>query len=144
LINPKFRGFSTWRPVQFAACQHVDMQVGDSFAAIGAVVDDEAETAFGESLASGDFCGGQEEVSEDFLIGSLGFGDPDDGFARNDEQVDRCLRRDVSKADTEIVLVNDIRRNLPIADFFKKRLVGHESRKVVSGRKSIDSFALDV
>ena len=43
-----------------------------------------------------------------------------DGLSWNDQNVNRCLRTDVSERETSVVFVNDIGRNFAIRDFFKK------------------------
>ena len=117
-------------PLELATGEEVDVEMRNGFSAVGAVVDDQTKTVFGEAFLFGDLRGGQEEVSEDGLIGGLGFGYASDRLAGNDEVVDGCLRRDVLEADAEIVFVDDVRRDLAIADFFKKRLFSHGERRI--------------
>ena len=52
--------FLAGRPREWATTEQVDVQVGDGFSAIRAVVDDEAEARLGDALAACDV-GGDEE-----------------------------------------------------------------------------------
>lgn len=57
--------------------------MGDTFAAIGAVVDHESETV-GEAEVGGDFLGGEEEMTEDRLVCGSRFTDAGDEFFGDD------------------------------------------------------------
>ena len=100
------------------------MEVRHGFAAVGAVVDDQAEAVFGEALFAGDFTRGEEQVAEDGLVFGSGFGDARDRLARNDEEVDRGPGVDVLEGDAEVVLVKDGRGDFAGDDFFEE---GHRS-----------------
>ena len=111
------RNGSTRRPLHGAPGEDVEVQVGHGFAAIGAIVDDEAEAVCVESLAAGDFTDFEHEVSEQRLVSGLG--ETRDGLARDEEQVDGCLWGDVPEADALIVFVDDFGGDFAGADFFE-------------------------
>ena len=96
------------------------MQVGDGFAGIGAIIEDEAESVF-EAELFGDFGGFEEQMSEDGVVGGLGFSDARDGLLRHDEDVDRRLWFDVMEGNDPVILVNNGGRNFARYDFFKQR-----------------------
>ena len=107
-------------PGEGAAAEDVAVEMGDGFAGVGAVVDDEAVAGLCEAEFGGDFGGFEQEVAEGFFVLGFGGGDVGDGFFGDDEDVDRRFGRDVAKGDDEIVLVNDVRGNLAGDDFFKE------------------------
>ena len=96
------------------------MEVGDGFAAVGAVVDDDAEAVFGESFAMGNASGDLQKVAEEGGVFAGGEGDAGDGLAGDDEEVDGGLRGDVAEGDALVVFMDDVGGNLPGADFFKE------------------------
>ena len=81
------------------------MEVGDGFAAVGAVVEDKAEAVI-EVEVGGDFGGGEEEVADEGLVGGGGFGEAGDGFFGDDEDVKGGLGVDVAKGVADVVLVD--------------------------------------
>jgi len=104
-----------------AFCQEVHVQVGNAFAGIGAVVDDEAEAA-GELKFFGDGAGREEQEAENRFVGGRRF-----AYTRNydfgdDEQVHRRLRIDVVDDDAAVVLVFDFRGDLAVDDTLEKGL----------------------
>jgi hypothetical protein len=93
--------------------------MGDGFASVGAVVDDEAEAAR-ELKFLGDQAGGEQEVAEGGLVVGRGFADAgDDGFG-DDEQVDGGLRLDVMNDDAVLVFVLDARGYFSGDDAFEE------------------------
>jgi len=92
------------------------VQVWDGFAAVRAVVDDDAE-AFGESQGSCEFTGGEEQVAEQIGVSFLRLAHAGNYSLGDDEQVHGCLR--VVNGDAVIVLVRDFCRNFAGDDFFK-------------------------
>ena len=85
--------------------EEVDVEMGDGFAAVGAVVDGDAEAGFRDSEFGGELSGGEQKVAEKRLVFSAGFADPWDIFFRDDEDVLGCLWRGVTESAAEIVLV---------------------------------------
>jgi hypothetical protein len=116
-----------WRPVEVASTEEMDGEMGDCFATVGAVVDDEAVAGGGYVFAAGDLSGCEEEVAEEALIIGLGGSDAGDGFFRNDEDMDRCLRRDVAEGEALVVFKNDVSRDFASDDTLKNGL-RHERR----------------
>jgi len=107
----------------------VDVEVGDGFAAVGAVVDCDAEAGFGDAELGGEFSGGQEEMAEDGLVIGGGFADARDGLLRDDENMHRCLWGSVPEGAAEIVLVEDVGGDFPFVDFLEKSFHGREDVK---------------
>lgn len=101
------------------------MQVGDGFAAMGAIVDDEAIAALGDALAACDLCGGNEQVTQKRFIFSRREGDAWNDGLRHDQDMHWRFGRNIPECEAEIVLVNDLSGDFPVTDFFEKRLLGH-------------------
>ena len=57
------------------AAEDVDVQMGDSLAAVWAVVDDEAIAVFCEAGFFGDFTGFEQQMTKDFSVLGFGLGD---------------------------------------------------------------------
>ena len=98
------------------------MEVRHGFPRVATVVDDETE-ALGnliDSEAAGHFSGGEEEGSELRLVLRGCLSNARDDFFGHDQDMDRCLRRDVTEGEGLIVFVNNVRRNLAGDDFFKE------------------------
>lgn len=111
----------TGRPEQWSSGEEMHVEVRDRLAAIGAVVDDEAE-AFGggvDAELGGDGTCGEEEVAEEFLVFGGGFADAGDGLFGNDEDVSGGLRIDVFKGEAELVFVDDIGRDFAVDDLLE-------------------------
>ena len=118
--NRKSQIYLSRGPGHFAAAQDVEVQVRDGFAGVRAVVEDEAVAVF-EAELFGDFCGFQEQMSEDGVVCRFCFSDARDGLLRYDENMDRCLGFDVVESDDPVVLVNDGGRDFACYNFFKQR-----------------------
>ena len=102
------------------------MEVGDGLAAVGAVVDRNAEAGFGDAELGGEFSCGQEEMAEDGLVIGGGFADAWDGFFRDDENMHRCLGGNVPERAAKFILVDDFRRDFPVVDFLEESFHGRE------------------
>ncbi len=98
------------------------MEVGDAFAAVGTVVDHEAESFFAaeDALRSGYFLGGEEEVAEEIAVFRGSFADPGDEFLGDDEDVDGRLGRDIAEGEAEVVFEDDVGGDLAGDDFFEQ------------------------
>ena len=59
-------------------------------------------------------------MAEEALIIGLGGSDASDGFFRNDEDVDRGLRRDVAEGEALVVFENDVGGDFAGDDFFEE------------------------
>ncbi len=93
--------------------------MGDAFASVGAIVDDDAE-AFFKASGFSLFAGGEEEVSEEFGVVFIRFSNTNDRFLRDDEQVSRGLGADIVKDDAAVIFENDLGWDLSGDDFFKE------------------------
>ena len=111
--------------------------MGDAFAGVGAVVDDEAVAVFIEAELAGDVSGFEEEMSENGVVFGSGFVDAGNDFARDDEDVSGSGRADVAKGEDQIVLVNDVSGDFAIGDFLKERFA-HGGRIVLTLRMKIN------
>ena len=103
------------------------MEVGDGFAAVGAVVDHQAES-FIQAHLFGQIAADEHQVPEHgtLFVGCLG--DPVDPFFGYDQEMDRGLRVDVADDDAPIVLELDLGRNLTIDDTGEEGRFGHEKK----------------
>lgn len=100
------------------------MEVRDGFASVGAVIDDEAETAFRHAEPAGDFPGLDEQVAEQGVIAGNGGAEAGNDAFRHEQDVGWRLRVNVAKGEALVVLEDDVRRNFPRDDFFEK---GHRT-----------------
>ncbi len=66
-----------------SAAQQVDVEVRDGFAAVGAVIDDRAETRLIDSELARHFSRREQEMAENFLIRCTSLADSGNGFARD-------------------------------------------------------------
>ncbi len=108
------------------AGEQMNVQVGDALGGIRAIVHDKAKSALEAEFLRELPRDGEEMPHMGFIGGLEGF-DPRYQLFGDDEQMDGGLRLDVVDGDAEIVLVLDPRRNLPIDDALKDRLLrgGH-------------------
>lgn len=130
------RGNLAWGPGEGAAAEEVDVEMGNGFAAVGAVVDDKAVACGGYVFAAGDVGGGEEEAAEKRLIIGFGGSDSRDVLFRNDENMDRSLRRDVAEGEALIVLEDDVGWYFAGDDFFEE---GHASWRLSSWARWLDA-----
>ena len=100
------------------------MEMGDGFASIGAVVDDEAKS-FLQSEPVRDPAGYLKKMAEDLGIVVRRRADPVDPPFRDDEEMNGGLRIDVVDDDAVGVLVFDPGRDFPVDDAAEDRLVRH-------------------
>ncbi len=119
-------------PGHGAAAEEVDVEVGDGFAAVGAVVHHEAEAVIEVELV-GDFGGDEEEVADEGLVGGGGLGEAGDGFFGDDEDVDGGLGVDVAKGVADIVLINGGAGDFAVNDALEEGFVGHGEEEVGAG-----------
>lgn len=114
------------------------MKVGDGFAGMGAVVDDEAVAVFVEAELARDVRSFEKEVSENSLVFGGGFVDARNGFARDDKDVGGRGGADVAKRENLVVFVNDVSGDFAISDFLEQRLAHkREHSEEVADEKSI-------
>ena len=106
------------------AAEHVDVQVRDGLAPIGAVIDRDAETGVADAFLAGDGSSGEQEVAQKGSVFRFGFADAWDHGFRYDEEMGGRLGVDVAEGDALIILVDDLRGNLAGDDALEDR---HES-----------------
>lgn len=99
------------------------MEMGDTFAAIPTIVDDQSVAGLVESKFPGDFSGFQKQVAEERVVRRVGFVDPGDRFFGNDEDVGGGLRMNVGESECQVVLVEDLGGDLTGDNFLEQ---GHE------------------
>ncbi len=105
------------------------MEVGDRFAAVGAVVDDDPEAVLREAFLLGDEAHAGEEVAEEVLVGGIGLGETNHRFPGNEQKVDRGLGVDITETQALIVLVNDLTGDLAIGDLLEDGFFSHGARR---------------
>ena len=111
------------------------MKVGDGFAAIGAIIDNEPIAGFFELAQASDFLGGDEEMSEE----GMSFGG--DGtvagvmFFWDDENVDGGLGGEITEGEDVIILVKDIGGEFAIDDPLEDSFGHRASYQIVSSRR---------
>jgi hypothetical protein len=102
-------------PSHLALGQEMDVEMGNRFASVGAVVDDDAEAGAEIELAS-DETGDEKEMAENILVRGGGLAETGEEIFGNDEEVYGCLRLDVVEDDARSILVEDFGRNFPVDD----------------------------
>lgn len=124
------------------------MKVRNGLATVSSVVDDDSVAGGCDPLVACDFCGGEQQVPEKRLVAAPGKPDSRDDPFRHHQNVQGGLGGNVAEGEALIVLVNDLRRDLPVTDFLKKCLVGHgwnDERAFFAGKRgAIDWDALCV
>lgn len=110
--------------MQGATAEQVDVKVGDALAAVGTVVDHDAE-APRELEPGGELTRREEKVAEEGLVAGLSQTDPVDASLGDHQHMDRSLRIDVMDGDALIVLVLDAGGDFPGDDAFKQGRGGH-------------------
>ncbi len=99
----------------------MDMEMGDAFPAVAAIINDETETRFGEALLLRHGLRDKDQVAEKRLIFDFGRGDARDFLFGNDQNVDRRLRLAVVEGQAEVVFVDDSGGNFAGADLGEYR-----------------------
>lgn len=96
------------------------MQVGNGFAPMASVIDDDAKSCGVEALLPGQFGCGEEKMSQQTGLFRCRFSEPGDENLGNDEGMKGSLRVDVTDGDAAIILMEDVGRNFAGHDFFKE------------------------
>ncbi len=110
-----------WRPCELSTAEKMDVQVGDGLATMRTVVDHGAEACFSQTKIPSNFSCSKQKMPENFLISRSCLPDSRDGFAGGDKNVRGCLGGNISEGTTDLIAVNDVCRDFPIVNFFKKR-----------------------
>ncbi len=92
------------------------------FATITTVVDNETKSSL-RKIQLGRYrpCL-QKQMSQERLVFIRRLPDSRNRLLGDDQDVHRCLRIDVPKSEDQLVLIDDVGRNLAVDYFFKKRL----------------------
>ena len=109
--------------------------MGDSFAAIGAVINDEAVAGFVELALASDPLGGDEEMGKKGMIFGRNGTVAGVMFFWNDKNVDGCLGGEITEGEDVIILVEDIGRDLAVDDAFEDGFGHWASYQIVSSRR---------
>ena len=97
--------------------------MGHRLAAVPAVVDHQPVAVCGDAFPGGDGGGRQEQVAQQALVTFIRQSHPRDGLARDDEDVERRLGRNVPEGDAPVVLMEDRCRDFLVTDFFLKQII---------------------
>ena len=113
----------------------MEVKVGDGFAAIGSIIDDEAITGFVELALASDPLGGDEEMSEEGMI--LGRDGAVAGvmFFWNNKNVDGGLGGEITEGEDVIILVENIGGEFAVDDAFEDGFGHRASYQIVSSRR---------
>ena len=84
------------------------MQVRHRLARIGAIVEHQAKTVFGEPELLRHFRGFDEKMSQHLVIVRMRFGEARNRFLGNDQDVNGRLRLDVVEGDDLVVFVDNV------------------------------------
>ncbi len=111
------------------------MKVGDGFAAIRAIIDDESIASFFELAQTGNPLGGDKEMSEEGMI--LGRDGAVAGvmFFWNDKNVDGCLGGEITEGEDVFILVENIGGEFAVDDAFEDGFGHRASYQIVSSRR---------
>lgn len=112
-------------PLQRATGEEVEVKVRNCFSTVPAIVDHDPEAVFAQSFLFSDDTDAGEEVAEEILVRRVSLADPHDQLFRNEEQVNRGLRGDVTEAEAQVVLVDDVARDFPVSDLLEDGFLSH-------------------
>jgi hypothetical protein len=113
----------------------MEVKMGDGFAAIGAIIDDESIASFFELAQASDLLGGDEEMSEE----GMSFGG--DGavagvmFFWDDENVDGGLGGKITEGEDVIIFVKDVGGEFAVDDPLEDGFGHRASYQIVSSRR---------
>lgn len=127
--------YLSWGPGEGSTTEEVEVQVGDGFAAIRAIIDDESIAGFVELALTGNPLGGDEEMSEEGMI--LGRDGAVAGvmFFWNNKNMDGGLGGEITKGEDVIILVENIGGELAVDDAFEDGFGHRASYQIVSSRR---------
>ena len=128
-----------WRPSHRASAQNMDVQVRHGFAAIGPIINDDAEAGSGHAFLLGQGLRDKEQVSEQRLVGPRAGADARDHLLGHDEEMDGRLRMNVVEGQALVILVDNPGRDLAGDDLLEN---GAHKGAAISGRTSLPTVAL--
>lgn len=97
----------------------MNMEMGNGFASILAVVDDEAVSAVCHTFLACHFGGCNQQVADYSRVFFAGFSHTSNGFAGNHQDVHWGLRGDVAECNAGLVAVENFGGDFLVADFLK-------------------------
>ncbi len=135
LAKREVESYLSWGPREGATSEEMEVKVGDGFAAIRAVINDEAVAGFFELALTGNPLSGDEEMSEEGMI--LGRDGAVAGvmFFWNDKNMNGGLGSEITKGENVIILVEDIGGELAVDDAFEDGFGHRASYQIVSSRR---------
>jgi len=113
----------------------MEVKVGDGFAAIGSIIDDEAITGFVELALASDPLSGDKEMSEEGMILWRDGTVAGVMFFWNDKNVDGGLRGEITEGEDVIILVEDIGGEFAVDDPLEDGFGHRASYQIVSSRR---------
>ena len=96
------------------------MQVWHGFTTIRAIVDDQSVAAIFQTNLVRDFSGFEQEMAKQLVVFRHSLGNTRNHPLGEKQNVHRSLRMEVADGEDEVVFKNNLRRNFPRIDFFKK------------------------
>ena len=118
-----------------APTQKMEVQVGNGFSPVRAVVDHQAVAGFFQLKLTTDTLGGCQEVGKDGMIFRGDGGMAGVVFFWNEEDVNRGLRGDVAEGQDLVVLIDNVGRHLAIDDALENRPAHGAGYQMVSSRR---------
>ena len=103
-----------------APAEDVAVKMGHGFATIPTVVDHQPVAPFFQPDFLGDLRRFEQQMAEQSLVAAFGFRDAGDRPLRHQQHMFGRLRSNVTKGQHQVIFVNNLRRDLPFDDFFKK------------------------
>jgi hypothetical protein len=113
----------------------MEVKVGDGFAAIRTIIDDESIASFFELALTGNPLGGDEEMSEEGVILRRDGAVAGMMFFWNDKNVDGCLGGEITEGEDLIILVENISGEFAVDDPLEDGFGHRASYQIVSSRR---------
>ena len=110
----------TWRPLQGAPADDVNVEVWHGLSTIIPGVEHGAEPAFCKSLGPGNIAHLQHEVCQQCCIFFRGRGNAGNRFAGDKQHMHWCSRGYIAEGYAEFIFIDDGSRNFLIRYFLKK------------------------
>ena len=135
MAKREVESYLSWGPGEGSTAEEMEVKVRDGFAAIRAVINDEAVAGFIELALASDPLGGYEKMSEEGMI--LGGDGTMAGvmFFWNDKNVDGCLGGEITEGEDVFILVENIGGEFAVDDAFEDGFGHRASYQIVSSRR---------